>query len=118
MTNKKDVPARTSGQEVWEALGRGRTSAITARLLSGRLGLSTRDVSRTVERLRASGFPVCASCDSEAPGYFIADGPEDLEQYLRSLDRRLLAVRRTRAALADTLSQMTGQQTMGGGPVG
>ena len=87
----------------------GRENAVTARELASLLDMTGRDISRQVERLRAEGVPVCASCDSARPGYYLSESPEDLERYISSLDRRLRAVRRTRAALAETLDRETGQ---------
>lgn len=92
----------------------GRENAVTGRELASLLGMDCRDVSRTIEKLRADGEPVCATCDSSRPGYFLAEGPEDLERYIASLDRRLRAIRRTRAALEETLLRQTGRIRIGG----
>ena len=105
---------RAKGQEIVTLLGHGQSAAVTARELAERLGLTARDVSKLIERLRADGVPVCASCDAAHPGYFLAEGPEELEQYIKSLDRRLLAMRKTRTAMAETLDRETGQQRIRG----
>ena len=74
-----------------------------------------RDLTQLVEQERRDGFPICASTDSAAPGYYLAAGPEELEDYLKSLNRRVKNINRTVVHLEDTLSNMTGQQRLGGG---
>ena len=80
----------------------------------GNLGLKDlRDLTQLVERERRDGSPICASTGAEK-GYYLADGPEELEDYLRSLNRRVKNINRTVVHLEDTLSNMTGQQRIGG----
>ena len=92
----------------------GRANAITGRELASLLELTVRDVSRMVEAARADGCPICASCDTARPGYFLTEDPDELERYIASLDRRLRAIRRTRLALEETLLRQTGQIRIGG----
>ena len=97
-------------QRLSDYLGRGKYSAVTGQQLAERTGLSDlRELTRLVEKERSAGVQVCATCDSQNPGYFLASGPEELAAYIKSLDRRLHNVRRTRDLLADTLEEMTGQ---------
>lgn len=97
-----------------DLLPTGRENAVTGRELASLLDLDGREISRTIERLRADGVPVCATCDSSRPGYYLAEGSEDLERYIASLDRRLRAIRLTREALAETLARQTGQTQIWG----
>ena len=112
----------TTGAEREQAgiLGRvlphGKGHAIPGRELVKLLKLKDlRDLTQLVERERRDGFPICASTDSAAPGYYLAAGPEELEDYLKSLNRRVKNINRTVVHLEDTLSNMTGQQRLGGG---
>lgn len=99
-----------SCQRVFPLLGHGKENAVPGHELAALLGLSDlRELTRIVERERAAGIPVCATCDSQQPGYYLACEPSELAAYIRSLDRRLHNVRRTRDRLADTLEEMTGQ---------
>lgn len=92
----------------------GRENAVTGRELASLLDLTVRDVSRMVALARADGCPICASCDTARPGYFLTEDPDELERYINSLDRRLRAIRRTREALAETLARQTGQTRIWG----
>ena len=111
----------TTGAEREQAgiLGRvlphGKGHAIPGRELVKLLKLKDlRDLTQLVEQERRDGFPICASTDSAAPGYYLAAGPEELEDYLKSLNRRVKNINRTVVHLEDTLSNMTGQQRLGG----
>lgn len=103
----------TSGpnrQRIFPLLGHGKSSTVTGRELAERMGMGDlRELTRLVEQERAAGIPVCATCDSQNPGYYLASEPGELAAYIKSLDRRLHNVRRTRDRLADTLTGMTGQ---------
>lgn len=97
-------------QRIFPLLGHGKSSAVPGKELAGLLGLDDlRELTKLVERERASGIPICATCDSQQPGYFLSSGPGELAAYIKSLDRRLHNVRKTRDRLADTLESMTGQ---------
>ena len=69
-----------------------------------------RELTQLVERERADGAPICASTDSAAPGYYLADDPAELEQYIHSLDRRLHNMGQTRKHLGATLKGLTGRR--------
>ena len=105
-----DGPPR---QRVFPLLGHGKENAVPGHELAALLGLGDlRELTRIVERERAAGIPVCATCDSQQPGYYLACEPSELAAYIKSLDRRLYNVRRTRDRLADTLEEMTGQRRL------
>ena len=85
---------------VADYLGRGKDRAITARILCSALGIRHRELTKMIEQERRAGAPICASCDAEQPGYYLADGPGELAAYIKSLDRRIKEVTRTRDAMA------------------
>ena len=97
-----------------KVLSAGKENAVPGWKLVEILGLKDlRDLTQLVERERRDGSPICASTGAEK-GYYLADGPEELEDYLRSLNRRVKNINRTVVHLEDTLSNMTGQQRIGG----
>ena len=89
-------------------LPHGKGHAIPGRELVNILKLKDlRELTQLVERERAEGAPICASTDSAAPGYYLADDPAELEQYIHSLDRRLHNMGQTRKHLGATLKGLT-----------
>ena len=79
---------------VSSVLQHGEQGAIPGKVLVAMLKLKNqRELTRIIEHERKSGIPICASVSGEDRGYFIADGPEALEAYIKSLDRRLKNIR-------------------------
>ena len=108
-TNGNPIQAGT----VSKLLSNGKAGAITGAELVKLLELKDlRELTQLVEAERRAGIPICASTDSAAPGYYLADGPDELAGYLSSLDRRLNNIRQTRQHLEDTLSRLTGQERL------
>ena len=102
------------GGTLFKILPSGKENAVPGWKLVEILGLKDlRDLTQLVERERRDGSPICASTGAEK-GYYLADGPEELEDYLQSLNRRVKNINRTVVHLEDTLSNMTGQQRIGG----
>ena len=99
--------------DLLDLLPRGHDHAITGEKLARALNTETRTITQLIQIARAEGAPICASC-GDPPGYFLTDDPDELERYLKSLDRRLRNVRKTREACAETLEHMTGQTGMEG----
>ena len=92
-------------------LPHGKPNALPGRELVKLLELKDlRELTQLVERERAEGAPICASTDSAAPGYYLADDPAELEQYIHSLDRRLHNMGQTRKHLGATLKGLTGRR--------
>ena len=87
----------------------GRNNAITAGRLADLSSCSVREISKSVEVLRRRGVPICASCH-DPRGYYLAADPQELQQYISSLDGRIKEVRTTRAACMDALARMYGQE--------
>lgn len=87
----------------------GRENAKTARELARLLHCDPRDISQGVERDRRNGQPICASCDPEAPGYYLADNAEDIQNYCKSLHKRAGEIYKTRRALLATAEKMAAE---------
>lgn len=84
---------------IFEILAAGPGNAISATHLARILGTSRRDISRQVERERRAGRPICATCNSGNPGYFLPEAPEEMEHYINRLRHREAEIARTREAL-------------------
>lgn len=98
---------------VYEYLSEGKPNAVPGKELVALLGLKDlRELTQVIERERKDGRPICASTDTNAPGYYLADGPDELWEYIKSLGRRLCSISTTQKHLADTLDAMTGQERM------
>lgn len=77
----------------------GRENAITAKELQTITGIKLRDITRSIQRERLSGVPICANSDSTNPGYYLANDPKEIQRYIKSLDHREREIRKTREAL-------------------
>ena len=103
----------TQAGTVSKLLSMGKEGAITGATLVQLLKLKDlRELTQMVEAERRAGIPICATTDSAAPGYFLADSPEELQAYLSSLDRRLHNIRQTRQHLEDALCRLTSQERL------
>lgn len=104
----------TNVRQVSAVLPHGAANAVDGQTLAAALGFkSVRELSKRIERERRAGQPICASVSGEHKGYFMGDAGE-LQLYLRSLDRRLREVRRTRDAIGETLLRLGGQELIEG----
>ena len=77
----------------------GKENARTGAELAKALRCDPRDIGKAVEHARRQGAPICASCDPERPGYYIAADADDLQRYCNSLARRINEICTTHAAL-------------------
>lgn len=110
----QDFTTPTNARQVADFLPHGAANAVDGQTLAAALGFkSVRELSKRIERERRAGQPICAAVSGEHKGYFIGDA-EELRLYLRSLDRRLREVRRTRDACNETLCRLSGQELMEG----
>ena len=113
-SNDTTERGQRQGGTLFKILPSGKENAVPGWKLVEILGLKDlRDLTQLVERERRDGSPICASTGAEK-GYYLADGPEELEDHLQSLNRRVKNINRTVVHLEDTLSNMTGQQRIGG----
>lgn len=103
----------TQAGTVSKLLSMGRDGAITGAKLVQLLELKDlRELTQLVEAERRAGIPICATTNSSGPGYYLADGPEELKNYISSLDRRLRNIRQTRQHLEDALCRLTSQECL------
>ena len=103
-----------TARQVSDFLPHGAANAVDGQTLATAMGFkSVRELSKRIERERRAGQPICAAVSGEHRGYFLGD-PDELRLYLRSLDRRLREVRRTRDAIGETLLRACGQAIMEG----
>lgn len=84
---------------IFEMLAAGPANAISATHLARVLGVHKRDVSKMIERERREGRPICATCNSENPGYFLPADPEEMQDYINRLRHREAEIAATREAL-------------------
>lgn len=89
-----------------ELLGEGKENARTGRYLADLLGVDPRDVTQQIERERRAGQPICATCDSRNPGYYLTADPDELKDYCDRLYRRGGELFKTRRALIATLKAL------------
>lgn len=102
-------------RQVSDVLMSGAKNAIDGATLAAVLGFkSRRDLSKEIERERRSGKPICAAVAGESRGYYLAETPDEFSNYIRSLDRRIREVRKTRDACGETLRRMAGQEVLEG----
>ena len=108
------VNEKGQAQRIYDLLPHGRGQAITGQRLMEITGAGDlRSISKAVETIRRSGQPVCATTGKK-PGYFRPETEKELLAYLRSFDRRLHEMRRTRDALEAAKISMAGQTVIGG----
>ena len=103
------ILAKTS-QGICALLLQGEANALTAAELARLAGQTPRDVTRSIQRARLAGKPICAS----GAGYFLASDAAELARCVRGLDRRLREIRRTREALGDILQKTAGRESVKG----
>lgn len=91
----------------------GKENALTGREIRRVLGLKDgRDVTALVEQERHSGIPICATCNSKRPGYYLPQTPGELDTYNRSLRRRIKNVTATLEAMQRAADDWSGQQRL------
>lgn len=92
---------------------------VTAAELAATLGVKDqRQITRTVQWERLHGAPICASCNAERPGFYLARNPGELDRYLKSLDRRIHMTTETFKALEQVRDEWRGQLRLDGWEVG
>ncbi len=91
---------------IYEYLLTGEQNARTGKELAEMLNLAPRDISQAVERERREGKPICATCNTTAPGYFIAETQEEMQRYCDRLHHRAGEIYKTRAACLKTMEAL------------
>lgn len=110
-----NLTTRAKLRQVADVLPVGAANAVDGQTLATVLGYRTlRELSREIQRERTAGQPICAAVAGGRRGYYLAATPDEFLSYIRSLDRRIREVSKTRDACGETLRRMTGQETMRG----
>ena len=94
---------------VYELLSTGAENARTAKELCQALGIDEKDwriITKTIERERREGKPICASSSSDFPGYYKPANREELTRYIDRLHKRAGEIYKTRRALQKVLEGM------------
>lgn len=91
---------------IFELLDTGEQNARTAKELAQVLHCDKRIISRMVEAERRQGKPICATCDSKTPGYFIPLDRETMQAYCGRLLHRMGEIAKTRRACMQTLASL------------
>lgn len=96
----------------------GKQNALTGREIRRILDLrNTREVTSRVETERQGGAVICATT-GRTPGYFIPANLNELEEYNRSLRRRIKNVTATLDAMQRAADDWSGQMRIDLGDVG
>lgn len=91
---------------VFELLGIGAKNARSAQELATIIGTERRGISLLVERERREGMPICATCDSSNPGYYIPESRTEMEHYCNRLRHRAGEIFKTRAACMKSMDKL------------
>ena len=103
-----------NGRQVSAYLPIGAANAVSGKDLAALLGYKTvRKLSREIELERRSGLPICAA-NGENKGYFLAASADELERYVKRLNRRIREIRKTHDAVSETLRKLSGQTVLEG----
>lgn len=89
-----------------EYLSKGAENPRTAKELCDILHIDKRALTAAVERERRQGSPICASCDGQNPGYYLAGNKEEMRDYCERLHHRAEEIRKTRAACMKTIENL------------
>ena len=93
---------------IYERLLTGKENAIPGKHLAKILNIDLREFTKQIKLERQSGVPICAATSGKDKGYFLAADTSDLDQYCRSLDRRLKNLQKTRSAVGKTMERIEG----------
>lgn len=91
---------------VSDFLAIGEENAKTSKELCYLLHIDKRTLTAAIERERRDGKPICASCSTETPGYFLAGDRDTMQRYCDSLHHRAAAIYATRQACLQTLERL------------
>lgn len=92
--------------QISDYLRKGAASPITSKELCKVLKIDKRTLTATIERERRQGSPICASCDTHNPGYYLAENKNEMQRYCNSLHRRAAEIYKTRAACLHTIDNL------------
>lgn len=102
MSKNKNPPTGAGGRSassiVVELLSCGQQNATPRRELEKMTGWSGRMVRLAIERERRAGTPILSDNSS---GYFLAENPAELEQFVQSMRNRAAEILKTAQAVED-----------------
>ena len=89
---------RSASEIVAELLSYGQQNATPRRELEKMTGWSGRMVRLMIEKERRAGIPILSD---NANGYFLAENPAELEQFVQSMRNRAAEILKTAAAVEE-----------------
>ena len=95
---------------VYELLSNGKENARSGKELCRALDITPRELTAHIERERRAGQPICASCDRQRPGYYLAGSKEEMQAYCGRLWHRAGEIFKTRRACLATLDNLPAEQ--------
>lgn len=93
-----------------ELLFYGAENTRTGKELAKQLNCDIRTITEQIERERREGQPICANPTGENAGYYLAETPEELENYCNRLYHRGGELFKTRRALLVALDNLRKQK--------
>lgn len=84
----------------------GAEHPTTAKDLCKLTGFKHRELTAQIERERRQGQPICASCDSTNPGYYLAADRNEMQNYCGRLAHRLKEIAETLTGCESSLDQL------------
>lgn len=91
-----------------EILREGERNAMPARDICAILNITSRDLSKQIERERRAGYPICAST-GKTPGYYRAENKQEMQSYCGRLYHRAGEIFKTRRACLQTIDTLPGE---------
>lgn len=85
---------------------KGAENPQTAKELCTMLQIDKRALTAAIERERRQGSPICASCDGQNPGYYLAVDKKEMQDYCKKLHHRAAEIYKTRKACLSTLDSL------------
>lgn len=89
-----------------EFLLTGAANATSSKALCQITGIDRRELERQIMIERRQGIPICASCNGNNPGYFLAEDKETMEQYCRVLRQRMGEIAKTYRACKGSIDAL------------
>ncbi len=89
-----------------ELLLTGEENPTTAKDLCKMTGFKHRDLTQLIEKERREGQPICASCDSTKPGYYLAKDRQEMKAYCGRLSHRLGEIAATLRGCKRSMEQL------------
>lgn len=87
-------------------LHKGADHPQTAKELCRLLHLEKRELTAAIERERRKGSPICASCNGNNPGYYLAGNKQEMQEYCNSLQHRIIEIYATQQACLNTVDTL------------